>query len=99
VVVGLSNEEVFAGRIANADLSVPAGERDLILAEPCSYDPDTGEYRALNYQVMFLPAPSIYSIAGVFDAGRDKRIVAVGDPLFEKENTNAKEEYPEASTT
>lgn len=85
VIVGLDSGEVYAGRIATADFSVPAGDRDLVLAEPCLFDADVKAYRGLNYQYLFLKAQSIYSIAGVHDKLRDERIVGVGETLFEQE--------------
>lgn len=87
VIVGLKNEESFAGRLINADITVPTGERDLVLAEPCRFSPKDKNYFALNYQYLFIPADSLYSIAGIAQE-HDERLLNVGDSLFKESPEN-----------
>jgi len=86
VTIGLTNGDVYAGYIDKADVSVAASERDIILREPAAYDPDTKQYRTLQYQTMFLLGTAIASVAVVTDAAADKRITDVGESLFLKES-------------
>ena len=99
VIVGLKNGDVYAGRIANADMSAPANERDLVLAEPCLFNLKTGHYVALNYQYMFIAAESLYSIAGIYDQTKDSRLVRVGDSLFEEVSTDGTQAAVAAAET
>jgi hypothetical protein len=89
VIIGLKNGDVYAGKIKTADLSVSSDERDLILEEPCIYykkNCHTANYRALNYQYIFIPSENLYSVAVVYDPNIDKnRIIAVGENLFSEE--------------
>jgi len=88
VIIGLKNGNVYAGKIKTADLSVSNNERDIILEEPCLYNEDTENYKSLNYQFIFIPSENIYSLAVVHDAKLDKRIIPVGENLFNGENDN-----------
>lgn len=92
VVIGLTNGESYSGYVDVADVSVSAGERDLILREPAMFDSEKSEYRASKYQSLFIPGSLVASIAVVHDPIQDKRIVAVGDLVFPKE-----EEHVEGS--
>jgi Family of unknown function (DUF6338) len=82
VSVGLTNGEAYVGYIIAADVSVAAGERDLVLQEPALYDPGLKCYRALQYQSLFLLGSTIESVAVVTSATTDKRMTATGDSLF-----------------
>jgi hypothetical protein len=82
VVVGLSNGDAYAGKLANVDFAVSSADRDLVLEEPCKFDPETDRYTALNYQYMFVSASSLFSIAAVYDPDIDRREVPVGESLF-----------------
>jgi hypothetical protein len=99
VVIGLQTGDVYAGQISNADLSAPTGDRDIVLAEPCLFDPEAGTYRANNYQYMFLKAESIYSIAAIYDQTRDTRLAAVGESLFDEEQANEHQKIANTTTT
>ncbi|MGD2115255.1 MAG: DUF6338 family protein [Acidobacteriota bacterium] len=70
VTVSLSNGSVYAGKLKNADVAVAADERDLVLEEPCEFDEETGEYRAINYQYLFIASPTVYSIAAIYEPSR-----------------------------
>jgi hypothetical protein len=83
VTVGLQNGDVYLGFIDIADVSVAAGERDVILREPALYDATTSRYRALEYQSMFLPGTLICSIGVISDTKLDKRMTTPGEVLFE----------------
>jgi hypothetical protein len=83
VTIGLSNGEVYLGYIDVADMSVAATERDIILREPARYDVATGQYRAMEYQSMFLPGPLVCSVAVISDVSIDKRLTVVGEILFQ----------------
>ncbi|MBU1207104.1 MAG: hypothetical protein KKH04_09290 [Proteobacteria bacterium] len=87
VVVGLTSGEVYAGKLKNADISVAAGDRDLILEEPCQYCAVDNQYVALNYQCLFIAAKSLFSIATVHDPNFDERIIPLGENLFKGEKT------------
>ncbi|MGE3275078.1 MAG: DUF6338 family protein [Vicinamibacterales bacterium] len=86
VVVGLTNGEVYAGKLKNSDVAVAMEDRDLVLEEPCLYNPDKAQYVAVSYQYLFVPAATWFSIAVVADP-KDKRTVAVGEPLFTREDS------------
>lgn len=90
VVIGLTNGESYSGYIDVADVSVSAGERDLILCEPAMFDGEKSEYRASKYQSLFIPGSLVASIAVVHDPIKDKRIVAVGELVFPKEEEHVK---------
>lgn len=82
VIVGLSNGDVYAGILKNADVSVAAADRDLVLEEPCLYDKESSNYQATSYQHLFIAANTIFSIATVHDPKLEKRMVSVGKNLF-----------------
>lgn len=90
VIIGLKNGDVYAGKIKTADLSVSKDERDIILEEPCLYEESTGNYRSLNYQYIFIASENLYSLAVVHDSKLDKRILRVGENLFNGEDDNGK---------
>lgn len=96
VIIGLQTGDVYAGRLATVDLSVPAADREIVLAEPCAFE--SGQYRALSYQYMFFRAESIYSIAIVYDKTRDIRLVDVDEALFEEEHKNGERKEHAAAT-
>lgn len=88
VIIGLTNGDIYAGKIKTADLSVSKSERDIVLEEPCLYEKETGNYRSLNYQYIFVPSDNLYSLAVVHDPKIDKRIISVGENLFKGEHDN-----------
>lgn len=88
VIIGLNNGDIYAGKIKTADLSVSKDERDIVLEEPCLYERETGNYRSLNYQYMFIPSDNLYSLAVVHDPKIDKRIISVGENLFKGKDEN-----------
>ena len=88
VIVGLKNGDVYAGKIKSADLSVGKDDRDIVLEEPCSYESGTGNYCSLSYQYMFIPSENLYSLAVIHDPKLDKRIMPVGENLFNGGNNN-----------
>ena len=81
VVVGLTNGEVYAGKLKNSDVAVAMEDRDLVLEEPCAYDATSKQYMAVSYQHLFIPAATWFSIAVIYDP-KDSRTVPVGEPLF-----------------
>jgi hypothetical protein len=85
VVVSFTNGDVYAGKVKNADVAVSSDDRDLVLEEPCIFDEKTSNYRAVNYQYLFVRADKVFSIAAIHNAD-DKRILPVGETLFPKEN-------------
>ena len=89
VVVGLTNGRVYAGKLKNSDVAVAMEDRDLVLEEPCAYDEKSGEYTALSYQYLFVPAATWFSIAVVSDSD-DIRTVPVGELLFEPQETQGR---------
>lgn len=91
VVVGLVNNEAYAGYIKNADVSVSQAERDIVLAEPALYNEQEKSYKTIPYQQLFLPANMISSIAAVYDPQKDgKRIMQIGQNLFEENVKNVR---------
>jgi hypothetical protein len=82
VSVGLTNGETYAGYISAADVSVAAGERDVVLQEPALYDRDLKRYRTSDQQSLFLLGSTIASVAVISDTAADKRIAMTGDSLF-----------------
>lgn len=99
VVVALSNNEVYAGKLRSADLGVASTERELILEEPCLFEESSGYYRALGHQYLFIPAGALHSIAAVYEPQLDERTVGVGNTLFEKGEVDEHQEGPGPSTT
>jgi len=88
VIVGLNSGEVYAGKLRNVDVAVAAADRDLVIEEPCQYNSETKQYRAVNYQYLFVPASSFFSIAAVHNPQIDKRTVPVGENLFSEGESN-----------
>lgn len=82
VVVSLHGGAAYAGYIDRADTNVKADERDLILAEPASYQKDTKKYLSLPHQYLFLPGKMISSIAIVAKQS-DERITKIHKYLFQ----------------
>jgi hypothetical protein len=82
IVMTLKSGDVYAGYIQIADTGVAGAERDLVLREPARYDADAGEYRAVGYRDMFIPAQLVDSIATVANPGEADRLTAIGQPLF-----------------
>ena len=81
VVVGLTNGQVYAGKLKNSDVAVAMEDRDLVLEEPCAYDATSNQYMAVGHQYLFVPAATWFSIAVIYDP-KDSRTVPVGEPLF-----------------
>ena len=81
VVVGLTNGEVYAGKLKNSDVAVAMEDRDLVLEEPCAYNAKSNQYIAVSYQHLFVPAATWFSIAVIYDP-KDNRMVPVGESLF-----------------
>ena len=98
VIVGLTNGNAYAGKLANVDFAVSAADRDLVLEEPCQLDPATNRYMALNYQYMFISASSLFSIAAVYNSKIDGRTVPVGESLFEGGQDVQERAHPPAAT-
>ena len=99
VIIGLKNGNVYAGKIKTADLSVSSEDRDLILEEPCLYDEKVNNYKALNYQYIFIPSENLYSIAVVHDPKIDKkRIITIGEDLFKEEDENGQKKTDTTSS-
>lgn len=86
VVVGLTNGQVYAGKLKNSDVAVAMEDRDLVLQEPCLYNPDKNQYVAVSYQYLFVPAATWFSIA-IISEPKDERTVPVGEPLFVDKET------------
>lgn len=82
VTVGLTNGEVYAGRVGFADVGVASAERDLILEEPALYSSETGEYTATSHQHLFISAANLASIATYYEPNKDSRTVPPGEFLF-----------------
>src|SRR3990172_1904123 len=63
VMVELKNGHVLVAKLQAADSSVAAAERDLVLEEPCQYDPAAQAFIADTTQFLFLPADPLSSLA------------------------------------
>lgn len=83
IVVSLIDGKALAGVLERADVSVEAGERDIILKEPAEYRKDIENYVALNYQHLFIPG-SLISTIGVWSNDDDSRITTSGASIFPK---------------
>ena len=81
VVVGLTNGQVYAGKLKSSDVAVAMEDRDLVLEEPCAYNAKSKQYIAVSYQYLFVPAATWFSIAVISDP-KDNRTVPVDEPLF-----------------
>lgn len=83
VIISLVDGAAYAGLIREADISVVQEERDVVLKEPAKYDDEKGQYIALNYQYLFIPAARIDMIAAVHNPKLDKeRITNIGESIF-----------------
>jgi hypothetical protein len=82
VIVGLTSGESYAGILKHVDVSVSPTDRDLILEEPCQYDEKSKNYKAINYQFLFIPANTISSLAAVHEPTQDKKMIPIGEDLF-----------------
>jgi hypothetical protein len=98
VVVGLSNGDAYAGKLVSVDFAVSAADRDLVLEEPCQFNPAANRYTALPYQYMFISASSLFSIAAVYDPAIDRREVPVGESLFAGGHNAQERAQPSAPT-
>lgn len=99
VVVALENTQAYAGYIKSADASVAKSERDLILQEPALYQ--NGQYIALPYQYLFLPASLVSSIGVIYDNALDgNRLTQIGMPVFAQgENYGSRQTFTTITTT
>ena len=88
VIVGLTNGDVYAGKLKTADLSVSKDDRDIVLEEPCIFDKGINNYQSLNYQYLFIPSENLYSLAIIYSPETDKRLIPIGETLFIGENDN-----------
>ena len=88
VVIGLSNDEIYAGKIKHIDISIASAERDIILEEPCKYDKEHNKYIATSYQYMFIQAANIFSVAALHDPSKEQRSIPIGTDLFAQGGTN-----------
>jgi hypothetical protein len=89
VAVTLQNGDAYVGFLKTCDVSVEKSERDLVLSEPAVYHEEDGDYTALPYQELFIPASLTYSIAVIHNPEQDKRVVPVGQsPFKRKENAH-----------
>jgi len=95
VIVGLMNGEIYAGKLKTANVAVSSEDRDIVLEEPCLYEKDTGNYKALNYQYLFISSENLFSLAAVHDPGIDRRIVPIGEYLFKGD---LQDEHPRKTT-
>jgi hypothetical protein len=82
VTVGLTNGEVYAGKLLYADVGVASEERDLVLGEPARYESDSGNYVATSHQHLFITAANLSSIATYYDPAMDQRTVQPSELLF-----------------
>ena len=102
VVVGLTNGQVYAGKLKSSDVAVAMEDRDLVLEEPCAYNAESKQYISVSYQHLFVPAATWFSIAAISEP-KDKRTVPVGEPLFpaqdSKEGSNESEAGSAASSS
>lgn len=95
VIVGLKNGEAYAGKLKTANVAVSNEDRDIVLEEPCLYEKSTGNYKALNYQYLFISSDNLFSLAAIHDPMIDKRIVPIGEYLFKGDS---QDEHPQDTT-
>ena len=88
VIVRLLDGSSFAGILSRADTTVPPENRDIILTEPAIFNEESGNYRSVEHQHLFIPGASLATVAVVYDPEKDTRIAPVGTVLFWKESTN-----------
>ena len=98
VTVGLTNGEVYAGKLLNADVAVASGERDLVLGEPALYDATSCNYIATSHQQLFISATNLSSIATYYDPSTDVRTVPPGQTLFSGEHDEKTDAVASAPT-
>jgi len=85
VAVGLETGEAYVGMLQNADTSVTATDRDIVLLEPALYDESTRQYIASPYQFLYISGRLVSSVAALSNPGTDTRISTIGMRLFEQE--------------
>jgi len=81
VMVELKNGQFFVAKLEVADASVAAGDRDLVLEEPCQFDPISRKFVPDTKQYLFLPAESVASVGALTDIELDKRVTRPFEPL------------------
>lgn len=81
IIVELKNGQFFVAKLQTADASVTAAERDLVLEEPCRFDPVGRKFIPDTTQYLFLPAQSVASVAALTDIELDKRVTKPFEPL------------------
>jgi hypothetical protein len=97
VIIGLSTGESYAGFVKLADISVAREERDLILSEPCGYDEENGQYRALEFRELFLPGNCIVSVSTLADE-TENRFLIVNEVLGTQEVDDGDQEGRKGSS-
>lgn len=65
VMVELKNGQFFVAKLEVGDASVAAAEWDLMLEEPCRFDPASRKFIPDSKQYLFLPAESVASVAAL----------------------------------
>lgn len=80
-MVELKNGQFFVAKLEVADASVASAERDLVLEEPCQFDPVTKTFVPDTTQYLFLPAEAIASVAALTDIEKDERVTKPFEPL------------------
>lgn len=82
VVITLTDETTWAGKIETADENVPAEERDLLLEEPARYDPEEDTFITEPYQHLFVPAALVATVAVLYDSDQDARVSDIGQSIL-----------------
>jgi hypothetical protein len=59
--------------------------RDLLLLEPYLWDEGAKQYKPTFNQELFIQGIDLVSIAVIYDAGRDTRIIPAAEAPFDKE--------------
>lgn len=88
VVVRVKNGETYAGILDYVNTAVSQGDRDVILKEPALFSDEDKNYRAIEYEYLFLPANIVISIGIVCDPQKDKRITQFNDLIFPEREKN-----------
>lgn len=56
---------------------------NIVLEEPCLYEQASRNYKSLNYRVFVCIFWKLFSLAAIHDPKLEKRIVPIGEYLFE----------------
>ena len=85
IVALIKTDEVYAGKLLAADVSVHQDERDIVLGEPALRTGDN--YKALNYSTLFIPGRLVSSVA-VVPSSEDlaQRQLPIGGMLFPEQD-------------